>query len=94
MRESSSEAAANSPRRRGAPTQINRPEVRERYLSVAAAHLLGERTTRQLAITFRKSRRTICYWIAKALAFDDPRADVLRARLNAAALSIDERAER
>jgi hypothetical protein len=75
---------------RGAPRQSDDPAIRSHYLKVAALHILCDRPIKELAAQFRKSRRTICYWISKALSWDDPRSEVLRARRGGFSLDDDQ----
>jgi transposase len=65
---------------RGRPLEASDPQVRRRYLTVAARNIIGGESARQLARAFDVSVCTIWYWIATACDFDDPRAQALRRR--------------
>lgn len=79
MRTTPDRPREHRPARRGRRPVSGLPEEREKHVSALLAYQRGL-SVDQVAALQQVSRRTVYYWIRRALGYDDPRVDDARRR--------------
>lgn len=63
---------------RGRPTVADNPAEREKHINCAMLRICHGASVDEAARAFDVSPRTVRYWVAKALGYDNPKSRFLR----------------